>query len=71
MAKKVVVAEKKENRLLRYFKEVRAEIRKVVWPSRRTTMRLTAIVFGVTTVMSMALGLVDWLFSRLFALILG
>ncbi|MHB1296196.1 MAG: preprotein translocase subunit SecE [Anaerolineae bacterium] len=69
--KKVAAPEKKENRLLRYFREVRAEIRKVVWPSRRTTTRLTAIVFGVTAIMSMALGLVDWVFAKLITLILG
>lgn len=62
---------KKESRILRYLREVRAELRKVVWPSRRNTLNLTAIVFGVTTVMSIAMGLIDWLFSRLFALIIG
>ena len=62
---------KKENRLVSYFKGVRAEIKKVVWPSRRTTMNLTAIVFAVTLVMSAAMGLVDWIFAKLFALIIG
>jgi len=62
---------KKENRVISYLKSVRAEIKKVVWPSRRTTLNLTGIVFGVTVVMSIAMGLVDWLFSKLFALIIG
>ena len=62
---------KKENRVISYFKGVRAELRKVVWPSRRTTINLTAIVFGVTTVMSIAMGLVDWVLTKLFALIIG
>ncbi|MBM3190150.1 MAG: preprotein translocase subunit SecE, partial [Chloroflexi bacterium] len=39
---------KKENRIVRYFKEVRAELSKVVWPSRRNATNLTAIVLGVT-----------------------
>lgn len=63
--------EKKPNRLVRYFKEVRAELRKVVWPTRKTTIRLTAIVFAVTTAMSLFLGLLDLIFSKLFALIIG
>lgn len=63
--------EKKESRIVRYFKEVRAEIRKVVWPSRKTTMNLTLIVLGVTAVMSATLGLIDWLFAQLFTLIIG
>ncbi|MCD6519970.1 MAG: preprotein translocase subunit SecE [Anaerolineae bacterium] len=63
--------EKKENRVVRYFKEVRAELRKVVWPSRETTINLTLIVLGVTTLMSIALGIIDWIFAKLFALILS
>ena len=69
--KQAVQAEKKENRLVRYFREVRAEIRKVVWPTRQATLRLTGIVLAVMLVMSAALGLIDWLFTRLFALIVG
>ena len=62
---------KKENRIVRYFKEVRAELQKVVWPSRREATNLTAIVLGVTTVMSIGLGLVDWIFTQLFGFIIG
>lgn len=70
MAKKVVMQTKKEYRIVRYFKEVRAELRKVVWPSRPVTIRLTSIVFGVTVAMSLALGLIDWIFAQVFALII-
>jgi len=71
VAKKKARSAKKENRIVSYFRGVRAEIGKVVWPSRQTTINLTAIVFGVTVVMSIAMGLVDWILSRLFALIIG
>ena len=63
--------EKKENRIVRYFKEVRAEVRKVVWPSRKTTVNLTLIVLGVTASMSAALGFIDWAFAKLFTWIIG
>ena len=62
---------KKESRLVRYFKEVRAELQKVAWPSRRNTINLTMIVLGVTAAMSMALGLIDWIFTKLFGLVIG
>lgn len=62
---------KKENRLVRYLKETRAEIGKVVWPTRRQTIHLTAIVFGVTAAMSLVLGFLDWVFARLFALLIS
>jgi len=55
--------------IIRYLKEVRAEVRKIVWPSQRTAINLTLIVLAVTVFMSMALGLVDWIFTQLFALI--
>ncbi len=63
--------EKKENRIVRYFKEVRAEVRKVVWPSRKTATNLTLIVLGVTVAMSAALGFIDWVFAKLFTWIIG
>ena len=71
VAKKESQPVKKQNRIVRYLREVKAEVQKIVWPSRRATLNLTGIVLAVTVVMSLALGLIDWLFSRLFALILG
>jgi preprotein translocase subunit SecE len=62
---------KKENKLVRYLRETRAEIGKVVWPTRRQTIHLTAIVFGVTAAMSLLLGLLDWFFARVFALLIS
>ncbi len=69
--KKAAKKEKKENRVVRYFREVRAEVSKIVWPTRRAALRLTGVVLATVVVMSIALGLVDWLFTKLFALILG
>jgi preprotein translocase subunit SecE len=60
---------KKGHRIVHYFKEVRAEISKVVWPTRQVTVRLTLIVLGVTAAMSIALGVLDWVFTKVFELI--
>ena len=57
------------NRLVRYFKETRTEIRKVVWPTRKQATNLTLIVIGVTVVMSVFLGVLDFLFQRALGLI--
>jgi preprotein translocase subunit SecE len=43
----------------------------VSWPTRQEATNLTLIVIAVTFGMSAFLGIVDFLFSRLFALILG
>ncbi len=60
----------KENAVVRYFKETRAELRKVSWPSREEAINLTIIVMTVTIAMAAFLGTVDFLFSRLFSLII-
>ena len=53
------------NAIVRYIRETRGEIRKVTWPTREESRRLTAIVLGVTAVMSLFLGILDFIFSNL------
>ena len=60
----------KENRIVRYFRETRAELRKVTWPSREEALRLTGIVLATTVGFSLFLGVVDYLLSKLFALLI-
>jgi preprotein translocase subunit SecE len=64
-------APKPDNRLVRYFKETRAELRKVSWPTRKQAINLTVIVLAVTVVMAIFLGAVDLLFSTLLRLLVG
>jgi len=60
-----------DNRITKYFKEVRAELRKVTWPSRAETMRLSAIVIMVLVVMSIFMAVIDYIFAWLIRLIIG
>ena len=53
------------NALVRYFRQTRGEIRKVTWPTPAESRRLTAIVLGVTAVMSLFLGILDFIFSNM------
>ena len=62
---------KKENAVIKYLKETRAELKKVNWPSRQEATNLTLIVIAVTTFMALLLGLLDYIFAKLFELILG
>lgn len=63
---KAVEGVKQDNRLVRYIKETRAELRKVHWPSRKEARNLTLIVLAVTIAMAIFLGLiVDFFFSWL------
>ena len=54
---------KKENAVLRYLRETRAELRKVRWPTRQEAWSLTRVVLIVTVFMALLLGLLDRLFS--------
>ena len=62
---------KKENVVIKYLKETRAELKKVNWPSRQEATNLTLIILAVTTFMALLLGLIDYIFAKLFELILG
>jgi preprotein translocase subunit SecE len=48
---------KQENRFKRYFKETRAEVRKVHWPTRKEARSLTTVVLVITIAMTIFLGL--------------
>jgi preprotein translocase subunit SecE len=54
---------KEDNAIVKYFKETRAELRKVTWPTRDETKNLTFIVVGVTVVMAVFLGMLDYIFQ--------
>ena len=71
MSRSAAVKDKKqENGLIRYFKETRAEIAKVTWPTRQEGMRLTAIVMVVTIISAAVLFGLDTLFSLLIGLLI-
>ncbi len=56
---------KSDNPIMRYLRETRAEIAKVAWPTVEEARNLSLIVIGVTIAMSAALGLADFVFSKL------
>ena len=58
---------REENVIVRYFKETRAELRKVTWPTREETRTLTTIIVIVTVTMAIFLGLLDYLFQSVAA----
>lgn len=63
------IERRQPNAIVRYFRETSGELKKVNWPTRREAINLTAIVLAVTFGMSIIMGFLDLIFSRLFALI--
>jgi preprotein translocase subunit SecE len=62
---------KPDNALVRYFRDTRAEISKVTWPTREEGFRLTWVVTVVTLVAAIVLFGIDSLFSLIVTLIIG
>ncbi len=62
-------AQSKKRRFM-FFADVFGELRKVVWPTRQETVRLTLIVIALCAVMGAALGAIDYGFSELVAKVL-
>ena len=62
---------KKPNAVQRWYRETVGELRKVSWPTMQETRRLTGIVLLVMFAMSAALGLLDFLFSKLISLLVA
>ena len=51
-------------RIQKYFREVRQELKKVAWPSREELTTYTIVVFGVTTVLTLLVFGMDWAFNK-------
>lgn len=71
MSKARVLSKREPNAIVRYFRETGAELRRVNWPTRREAANMTVIVLISVGVTSALLGLLDYLFSRFFALIIN
>jgi preprotein translocase subunit SecE len=54
-----------------FIREVRQEVRKVTWPSRKETAITTVMVFVMVTLASIFLMGVDWIFAGLVQVVLG
>ncbi len=56
-------------RVIQFFKDIVADLKKVVWPSREEVSSSTRVVLVSITLFALALGLVDFLLANLVELI--
>ncbi len=54
-----------------FFAESRQELKKVTWPTKQQAIASTWVVIAVVVMVSLFLGLVDFMLSKLIRLILG
>ena len=70
--KKDKKSEKKQpNKVAKWFKELKIEFKKVVWPTKKTVINNTGIVLAVVAGAAVIVGLLDAGFLGLFSLIYG
>ena len=67
MDKVKIIAEK----IVRFLKEAKIELRKVTWPTPRQTLASTSVVIIVVIIVSIFLGIVDFGLSKAIRLVLG
>jgi preprotein translocase subunit SecE len=48
------------------FRDAISEMKKVNWPDKQTTQNLTIVVIGISTVLGVLLGGIDFLLEKLF-----
>jgi preprotein translocase subunit SecE len=58
-------------RLVNFLKDARRELTRVTWPTRKETVRSTAVLLVLVGVSAVYLALVDGLLTRLLKLIVG
>lgn len=56
------------SRITRFFKDTKSEIKKVVWPNKKTVINNTGVVIVVLATFSICIGLIDFIFNALVGL---
>lgn len=56
-------------RIRQFFREIRAEVKKVTWPTREEVKVLTLVVVLFVFIFTAFIGIVDLILARVFAFI--
>jgi len=56
-------------KVINYLYEVKAELAKVTWPKRNEVVRLTLIVLSISAIVGIYVGGLDYIFTKILALI--
>lgn len=58
------------NKIFNYLKGARAELAKVAWPSRATTINHTVMVIAVSIGVAIFLGVVDFILNKVLEIVI-
>lgn len=62
---------KKGNRVSRWFKELRAELKKVTWPTKKQTVNNTMVVIVMCLIVGVFIWAFDWIAANLILALLN
>ena len=68
-SKKEKSEKKQGNKIVKWFKDLKVEFKKVVWPTKKTVINNTSVVVGVIVGSAILVGLIDQGFLGLLRLI--
>jgi preprotein translocase subunit SecE len=71
VAKEKEREQQQENVVARTIRETRSELRKVVWPTREETTRLTIVVVAISVTIGLILFVGDSIFLSLYTLLVS
>ena len=57
------------SKIIQFFREVKVELQKVVWPSRREALKVTGIVILFSLLVAVFLGAIDFGLTKLLGLL--
>ena len=58
------------NKIINFFREVKAEMQKVTWPTRQELMGSTAVVLTTMLILSTFIGVADFVLAHALKLVL-
>jgi len=58
------------NKVIKFFSQSIEELKKIQWPSKKETIRLTGFVIGVSVFAGLLIMLFDFVFKKLITLLL-
>ena len=62
---------KKTNKIAKFFRDYKSEFKKIVWPTKEETLRMSAVVLVAIIIAGAAIWLLDTSFSGLIDLLAG
>ena len=67
--KKQKAKKEKTRKASRFFADLKSEMKKITWYSKKDTFKSSGLVIAVLVVFAIVLGAIDWSFGQLIALL--